>query len=226
MNFKKSAVIVLLSMLIQSGFIKAQESILKDLSYLYLEKLVAVAKENYPRVKIQTNQVDIAKSNLASQKASWLDPFSLSYIYRSSSTIDVVNADLLRGYQFGVSINPGTLLKKPYTIKSAKEELKIAESNQAEYDLQLEAEVKRRYLIYLQNVNILRLQTKMALDAESIFKDVKIRYEKSEVTFQDYNNASLALSTAYQNKIQAEAGLMTAKVSLEELLVKKLEEIK
>lgn len=224
---KRSAIVLLSVLLVVSGRAFSQETMLTDFSYLYLEKLVAVAKENFPKVKVFDNRTNIAKSNLASQKVSWLDPFSFSYYYRSNNNaVDLVNPALLTGYQFGISVNPGVFLRKPFTIKNAKEELKIAELDQQEYNLQLEAEVKRRYLAYLQSLKNLHLQTKIVLDAESIFKDLKIRYEKGEITFQDYNNASLALNTALQSKIAAEAALMTSKVSIEELLVKKLEEIK
>jgi len=207
----------------------AQESMLSDISYLYMEKLIAVAKENYPKNHSISNRVSIAKNNLASAKTTWLDPFSFSYLIRSNkgNNIDLENANiLLSGYQFGVSINPGVLLKKPYQIKNAREELNVALSEKEEYNLQLEAEVKTRYITYLQSLNILKLIAKNMVDIEASFKYVKAKYERSEVTFQDYNTASLSLSTAQQSKIGAEATYAMAKVSLEELLTKKLEEIK
>jgi outer membrane protein TolC len=210
--------------------IRAQDNILADLSYLYLEKLVATAKENYPRVKNFNSQVAVAKSDLAGAKVSWLDPFSFQYVFRSNdanrNVVDVKTADILDGYQFGVAINPGTLLAKPSQIKRAKEQLKIAEYNQDEYSLQLESEVKRRYFLYLQNKNSLLSNTKAFLDAEANYKNIKAKYEKAEVTFSDYNSASISYNQAVLAKIQAETNLLTAKVALEELTVKKLEEIK
>lgn len=224
MNIKKFLLLVLFFS--TRSFSYAQDSMLEGFSYLYLEKLVATAKENYPRVKFYNSQVNNAKSKLAGQKISWLEPISFSYIFRSNSTIDIVSAELFSGYQVGVSVNPGSLLQKPSQIKSAREDVKAAEYEQAEYDLHLEAEVKSRYIAYLQSLNALKLLTRSTLDAESIFRDVKARYEKNEITFQEYNNASISLTNSIQSKIQAEANMLTAKVTLEELLVKKLEEIK
>ena len=57
-------------------------------------------------------------------------------------------------------------------------------------------------------------------------RDVKIRYEKSEVTFSEYNEALLSLSSNNLAKVQAEASWLTAKAALEELLTIKLEEVK
>lgn len=195
-------------------------------SYLYLEKLVATAKENYPRIKALTSRINIAKNSLTEQKISWIDPVAFSYIFRSNTAVDIVTAELLRGYQFGVSISPGAYLKKPSTIKSAKENVKVAESELDEYQLQLEAEVKSRYIAYIQSMNSMRLAAKSAVDVESNYKDIKAKYERNEVTFQDYNAASMAYIQAMQSKIQAESTMLTAKIALEELLVKKLEEVK
>ncbi|WP_285056442.1 TolC family protein [Pedobacter ginsengisoli] len=229
MNLKKGIAIVSFVFL-STAQAKSQESMLSDFSYLYMEKLIAVAKENYPKYKTFDHQINIAKYNLNQQKSSWLDPFSFSYIYRSNSNAvnsldDNVNL-LLSGYQFGVTISPGFFLKKPSTIRAAKEELKLAQLSKAEYDLMLESEVKNRYLVYLQSYNILKIRTKAVLDVESSFKLIKARYERNEVSFQDYNNGSIALSSAYEGRITAESNLSTAKVALETLLTKKLEEIK
>lgn len=227
MNYRKSAVFILFNVLILTNISLAQETMMNDFSYLYLEKLVAVAKENYPRAKAFNNRINIAKSNISAQTLSWLEPFSFSYYFReNNNAIDIVNPALLTGYQFGVSFNPGSLFRKPFAVKTAKEELKITKLEQQEYELQLETEVKTRYLQYLQNLNNLRLQSKVTIDAESMYKNIKSRYEKGEVPLADYNNVSVSLNAAYQAKIAAEAALITSKVSLEQLLVKKLEEIK
>ncbi len=211
--------------------IKAQESVLSEVSYLYLNKLIATAKENYPRLKVFSSQVSAAKNDLSTVKASWLDPFSFQYVTRSNdqpntSPVNITTADVINGYQFGVAINPGSLLQKPSQVKKAKEQVRIAQFNQEEYNLSLEAEVKRRYFLYLQYKTSLLPITNAFLDAESNFKALKLKYERSEITFEQYNTASIAFNQATQAKIQAEVNLLTAKSDLEELTVKKLEEIK
>ncbi|MEJ7557802.1 MAG: TolC family protein [Pedobacter sp.] len=196
-----------------------------------MEKLIAVAKENYPRQKIFAQQVDLAKARLQSEKSSWLDPFSFSYNYRSNTengnNVDFQTAGiLLSGYQFGVTLSPSIFLRNPSNIKAAREDVKIAESSRAEYDLTLESEVKRRYLTYLQAFNVLKLRSKAVIDIESTFKLIKSRYERNEVTFENYNSASIAQLQAHEAKIVAEAASASSKILLEEMLTKKLEEIK
>src|SRR5690606_32241264 len=128
------------------------ENILSELSYLYMEKLIATAKENYPKYKSYSNKLIQAKNNLSQQKSSWLDPVSFSYFFRSNNnTVDLETAGiLLSGYQIGISINPGSILKRPSMIRNAREDVKISELDKKEYELQLETEVKRRYILYLQ----------------------------------------------------------------------------
>lgn len=222
---------ILVTMLTRAEQLIAQESILSEVSYLYMEKLVAEARANYPRVKNFSGQINIAKSELAGAKISWLDPFTFQYVARSNepnanALVDLQTADLLTGYQFGISISPGSLLAKPSQIKKAKEQIKIAEASQAEYFLQLEAMVKSRYIVFLQYQKSLAPVNDTYKDAQSNFNAIKIKYQKAEATFLEYNSASTSLSSALQTKLQAEANYLNAKVSLEELTVKRLEEIK
>ena len=46
----------------------AQQSIIPDISYLFLEKLIATAKQNYPRVKQLNINKDIAEFNVKTTK--------------------------------------------------------------------------------------------------------------------------------------------------------------
>jgi outer membrane protein TolC len=233
MKLRKSALLSLLLMftIIPSGTLCAQGSLLTDVSYLYLNKLIATAKENYPRLKVYSRQIAAAKNDLSGVKTSWLDPFSFQYVTRSNdqantTPVNITTADILTGYQFGVSINPGSLLLKPSQVKKAKEQVKIAELNEAEYNLTLETEVKRRYFLFLQYKNSLVPATNAYLDAESNFNALKNKYQKSEITFEQYNAASMAYNESVQSKIQIETNYLTSKAELEELTVKKLEEIK
>jgi len=236
MQNKKKALSLILAILTLIGLssigkTSAQETnLLSDFSALYLEKLIAAAKENYPRLKNFNSQVSAAKYDLSTIKSSWLEPFSFQYVTRSNQTntnsVNLTTADILSGYQFGIAINAGSLLSRPSQVKKAKELVKIAEFSLAEYNLQLEAEVKTRYFLYLQNKTALSSTVNAFLDAENNFKNARIKYEKSEITLEQYNTASIAYNQANLAKIQTEANFLISKATLEELTVRKLEEIK
>ena len=59
---------------------ETQVSLLEDISYVYIEKLIAVAKENYPRVKTHDSRIAIADAAVTIAKLSWLSPLSISYV--------------------------------------------------------------------------------------------------------------------------------------------------
>lgn len=206
--------------------VKAQDTMIDQVSYLYLEKLIAVAKQNYPHVKSVQAQTEIARNNVTKQSLSWFNSFNYSYIYQPNTTFNVVQPTVYKGYQLGVGINLGSIITTPFNVKQAKKELRVAIEDQNEYNLTLEAEVKRRYFNYVQSLSILKIQSKALLDAQSIYKDARIRYEKSELPLTEYTQALMSQSDAGRAKIQAESAWLTAKASLEELLTIKLEEVK
>lgn len=231
MKNKKSVLLLFLLTFIKVGQSFAQESILSEVSYLYMDKLIAEAKANYPRIKRLNSEINVAKADLSSAKVSWLEPLSFQYVVRSNApntnaVVDVQTADLLTGYQFGISISPGALFAKPSQIKKAKEQVKIAESEQSEYLLQLENLVKSRYIMFLRFQKALVPINNAYANAQSDFEAIKLKYQKAEVTFLEYNSASTSLNSAFQAKIQAESDYLNAKFSLEELTVTKLELIK
>ncbi|TKC09320.1 TolC family protein [Pedobacter frigoris] len=234
MNNNKSSLLSFLIFLLsitQLTSATAQESVLSEVSNLYLEKLIAAAKANYPRVRNFDSQINIAKSDVTAAKISWLDPFSFQYVTRSDNSANTVlpnvrTSDFLTGYQVGITFNPGQFLAKPSAVRKAKEQVKLAESNQAEYFLQLESLVKSRYFLYVQYQKSLLPVTNAYNDAESSFKSIKTKYQKGEATFLEFNSASTALNQAIQTKLQVEASYLSAKASLEELTVIRLENIK
>lgn len=210
------------------NFSSAQEtssSLLDEISYVYIEKLIAVAKENYPRVKTLDSKINIAKSRISSAKLGWLSPLSVSYVYSPDNTLNITNPTFFSGYQIGFSLNLSQALQTPATIKQTKEELNVEILNRDEYILSLIREVKNRYFDYLTGVKNLKTQTQNLSDSENIFNLTKHKFEKGEANLQDYNNASTGLATSRQSKIEAEAFFLKAKIALEELIGIRLEEV-
>lgn len=222
--------ITLLSILVffSLASLKAQESMLGNFSYLYMEKLIAVAKENYPRNKIFENRIDIAKKNLSIAKASWLDPISFSYSNRTNIYgIQGVDNSALSGYFLNITFAPvSVFVKKPFQVKNARTDIESANAERDEYALQLESEVKQRYTIYVQNFQTLKLVNQRLIDAEATFINMKDKYERSEISFKEFNDISTYSTSVKESKVSAEANLLTSKFQLEELLTVKLEDIK
>ena len=205
---------------------KAQESMVQDISYLFLEKLIATARENYPIIKQNRIKEETAELQVTRQKLDYFSPFNLSYITQPNNSFNSIDPRFFSGFQVGINLNIADVLQKPVNVKITKKNLEFSQQLTAQFDNNLEAEVKTRYFTYIQQLNTVKLYTKSLQDAQGLLNDLKIRYERGEVTFQNYSEGLISFSTISQSKIEAEAGYLKAKATLEELTVTKLEDIK
>ncbi|MBE9463135.1 TolC family protein [Dyadobacter subterraneus] len=222
---RQISILILLFSLTITVSSKAQESLRDEISYEYLDKLIAVAKKNYPKVKMYEARIEGGQIGIKRARLSYFDIISFSYLLSPSSTF-AANPNLLNGYQFGFFINIGSLLQKPSVIKQARTELAALTFEKEAYDLNLASEVQKRYFTYVQHLILLRIKTSSLLDSESAVKQVRYKFEKGELGLENYNNALNALSGQQQVKITAETDVLIAKSSLEELLGEKLDNIK
>jgi outer membrane protein TolC len=199
--------------------------LLPELSYPYLEKLIFSAKQHYPRVKNFDRRVNIANMNVQRAKLSWFDFFTFSAFYSPSTSVTLTNATLT-GVQVGLFINIASIIQKPLQVKQSKEELAIAKLAADEYMLTIENDVKARYFRYMQSVTTLKVRSQILIDADALYKQIKYKFERGEATFENYNTALVQLARQKQDIIEAEAAILIAKSSLEELVGLKLEEVK
>lgn len=218
-------VLVLILFLAVHNAYAQQESMIPDVSEAYLDKLVATAKANYPKVKAYAAREKSAMINVNRARMAWFDIFTFSYLYSPNNSTTIINPTLLNGYQLGLYLNVGSILAKKPSINIAKQEYNIAALERDEYDLNIKALVQQRYYKYIQEKAILRLRSQATLDAENGVKDQKYRYEKGETTMNEYNQALINYSTNAQSKVESEGAVLTAKSSLEELLGTRLEDI-
>lgn len=205
---------------------RAQEGLNEEVSYEYLGKLIDTAKKYYPRMKTYDHRINIAKSDIKKSKLAWYDIFSFSYLHSPNNSTTLVNPSLFNGYQLGLYINFGAILTKPQAVKQAKEQLAISELEKQEYHLNIEAEVRMRYFRYVSELAVLKAMNVALVDAENAMKQVRYKFEKSETTFEEYSRALLVHTDRKQSVLERQGALLEAKSSLEELTVKKLEEIK
>lgn len=219
----KAFITILFIVIVSNCF--SQETIHTELDYTFLHKLIDTAKANYPKSKTFDRKTTIAINNLKKAQLSWFDVLSFSFIYSPGNSTSLVNP-ILSGYQAGLFVNIGALVTKPYQIKQAREELEISKLDKSEYLITLETMVKQRYFAYIQQLVILRSRAATIIDLETVVKQTRYRFEKAELGFDDYNKSVATLAEAKVKKIEAETAVLVAKASLEELVGKKLEDIK
>jgi outer membrane protein TolC len=209
----------------KSNISQAQGSMIPELSYPFLEKLIYSAKQNYPLMKANLRRVNFANYNLKKAKLSWFDFFTLSAFYSPSTSVTLTNATLT-GVQVGLFINFSNIIQKPTLIKQTREEVAIAQLTADQYAITLETDVKNRYFRYMQALSVLRIQNQNAIDIEALFKQIKFKYERGEETLENFSKLMIQNADQKQKIIDAESAALIAKTTLEELVGKKLEEIK
>ncbi|MNK87850.1 Outer membrane efflux protein [compost metagenome] len=225
---KKLVKIVLVFLLFVSVKASAQESIIGDINYADLQKYIELARQNFPKRKAIGQTVEKAKAELPITYLSYLDIFNASYFYRpeKKSVLDPINPYNVNGFQFGINVNLGNFLQKPFTTKKAKADLKIAQYEADEYELALVVEVKKRYYTYIQQVSQLKIYTESVQDNKNTAENLRRRFEKGEIPLDNYNQSRINLTSANTAKIQTEVNLLSAKDSLEEIIGVKLSDVK
>jgi len=197
-----------------------------DVDTAYLQRLVDTAKRYFPKLNTFDHQYLSAQANLKKMKMAWFDVFTFTYLYSPNNSTTLANPSLLNGYQLGVVFSVGQLFRTGPQIRQAREDAIVIQSLKAEFLQNLEMEVKNRYFVWIQNKVVVRVQTHAALDAENMMKEAKYRFEKGEVPFETYSNALITFTQVQQRILDAEGQILIAKARIEELTVKKLEEIK
>jgi outer membrane protein TolC len=225
---KKLLQIGLASLMFISADAVAQESVIPEINYADIQKYITLAKKNYPKRKIFEAQKEAIKTGIPIAQVSYLDIFNANYFYRpeNKAVLDPINPYNVNGFQFGINLNLGNFLQKPFMVKRAKAEYKVAQLEAEEYDIQLEREVKTRYYDYIQQVSQLKINTQAAQDNKGVAESLRNRFEKGQITIDAYNQSRIAASASSSAKIQVEIEYLKAKDALEEIIGEKLADVK
>jgi outer membrane protein TolC len=206
----------------------AQETIISDINQADLEKYIQLAKQNVPKRKILMAKNESLKAAIPQASLSYLDLFSASYFYRPSDKLAIspTNPYIVNGIQYGISLNLGSFLQKPFAVKKAKQDYKVAQLEEQDYDIQLALEVKKRYYDYIQTLAMLKINSQSAIDSKGVAESLRYKFEKAEITLDTYNQSRVAQTTSLTAKIQSEVAYLRAKDLLEEMIGQKISDVK
>lgn len=225
---KKLSTLILILISLFSLKASAQETILGDIDRVQLDKYIKLAIVNFPKKKIAEAQMESAKTAIPISQLSFLDIFNASYFYRPNdrASINVNNPYTVNGFQFGVNLNLGNFLQKPYMVKKAKADFKVAQLQSQDFNLLLETEVKKRYYTYILAGNQLKNDTEAAQDNKNIAETSRSRFEKGEISLDTYNASRMLSSRSNTTRMQTELNYLVAIDALEEIIGMKLSEVK
>lgn len=191
------------------------------------EKLVQLAWKNSPANRVLFHQRNAAEFDMQQARWSFLD---------NLRAVGNINDIVLEGreeetnrffplYNLSATVSVGMFVNIPLETKKRREQVYIAEANINQQKILVRAEVLRRHEIYLQNKEIMRIQTETTEDAYSRFLIAEESFTNGEIDLEVYNTALERYNNEQNNKIRAQAELRIAEINIEELIGVKLEDV-
>jgi outer membrane protein TolC len=192
---------------------------------VYIEKLVSLAWENYPKNKSFENKRVEAFEKVKLSRNSWMNNLNLFTSFNSNNNTQTQNFAIVPNLGMGLSLNVGSIYSLHGNVKIAKEELKIAENDINAQKLYIRSEVISRYNAMKLSMDLLRFQTEAAEEMRMTVAMVKAKFQKGEISIEEYNKAFAAFTVTMERAITSESNYKTTKANLEELLGIHLEQI-
>lgn len=187
-----------------------------------------LAWQNYPLNSVKQHNETKAYYNMKHTQFAWTDDiisqFNLNEANINPAATGGINLFYPR-YLFGVRLTLGTPILRPLAAKRAKEEYKAA---MAETDLQkalLRSEVARRAEQYRLAKRLLKIKTQAFEESSSMLILAKKRFQKNEISYEEYNRFNLANFSMMESMYAAEAQHNITKTELEVLIGAKLEDL-
>ncbi|MFQ3576672.1 MAG: TolC family protein [Cytophagales bacterium] len=208
--------------------LKAQNELFVDSTEFVMNLFFELAWQNYPLNSVKKHNETKAYYIMKHTQFAWTDDiisqFNLNEANIDPAATGGINLFYPR-YLFGVRFTLGTPILRPLAAKRAKEEYKAA---MAETDLQkslLRSEVARRAEQYRLAKRLLKIKTQAYEESNTMLILAKKKFQKNEITYEEYNQFNLSNLTMLENMYAAEAQHIITKTELEVLIGAKLEDL-
>jgi outer membrane protein TolC len=193
---------------------------------------VQLAWQNYTENRNFELNILAADKAIGLAKAGWLDLLSLQLNVNSRTIgsfgqfrVDDADNQFFPWYNIGLNLSPSRFITTPAEIKLAQFDYEQSVNNLHTQKLRIRAETLTRYEVYRHNLEQLKVISENYETANSTFILIRERFNKGESTLEEFNAASLARIGALTGKMGGELQVRLAKISLEELLGVKLEDV-
>jgi outer membrane protein TolC len=192
------------------------------------EKLVQLAWKNMPSNAVLQTTKEVAELRVTQAKWSWLDQI------RATGNLNefTINPDanpngnnFFPRYNFGVAIPLGIFISTPTESRIAMKQLKVSEYQINQQKLTVRKSVLTAYQNYLMFDEILKIKTDLVEDEYANLLVMEEKFQKGEVTLEQYKAVSRTYNLEVEEKIQTNNRLQNAKLELEMLIGMRLEDV-
>lgn len=192
----------------------------------YIAKLEELAVTYYPQNDYFRGKVGSSEEGVFQSKWSWLNTLNLTYQYNPKQSQDPNTNAVLPVFGIGVTVNIGNIVLTPSRISQAQDELRAAKASLESQLAFVRAEVRRRFAKYTQSLDLLKIRVRAVNDSESEVEYIKHKFEKGETNIDEYNKVLRSYTDNLQGKVVSEGDVLYTKVTLEEMIGTKLEDVK
>lgn len=230
----KSAYLFLGCYILSAFCTKAQNNIQRnaseiDSTSIVVEKLFELAWAHYPQNRVKEHQAKQAYYSMKNTQFSWTESLVGQFNLNEANINPFSNGNsnvFYPRYLVGLRLSLSTFVKDPIEMKKAKEQYKASLS---ETDLQkvlLKGEIARKLESYRLSKKIVMLKTHAWEESLTLQQVIKQKFQKNEITLEEYNSATIAHLGLTESKLTAESDFNQSKIDLETLIGVKMESLK
>lgn len=191
------------------------------------EKLVQLAWKNHPANKIVYHNLNVARYETKVASAEWLNTIRLSgNLNEFNIDGDNVRSQFFPRYNVGVVIPLGIFVSTPAQVRRGKELEEIAAHNINAQKLAIRATVLKLYNDYLMHREIFNIRTQELEQTSTNFAVLEQRFKAGQEAYERYSAGLASLNQVKIARVEAETNFVNSKVSLEEYIGVRLEEVK
>ena len=214
--------------LVQLAWMNLPENHVYEEEIKIAEEELKITKKDWLKdlqLTFNLNEANISSTSGGGTRTNTVTTFEtvddLTTTKRETTTIEPVPEQtnvFFPRYNLGASFNIGTFATMKSRKKIKESAIEIAEHRLNNQKLAVRAEVLSRYQKLLLAVEILKTRTQIEQDAQSNFLLISQLYKTDEKSFEDYNEANTAYTTAMESRMKAETEVEIAKYDMEALI--------
>ncbi len=129
-----------------------------------------------------------------------------------------INVNNFPRYNFGLTLNLGSLLTRGKEVDIAEERLFIEQLNEDQGKFDVRGEVYKAYLVYTQSIESLKVVTRQEQTAADLYDLMKTRFKNGSVDFDDFNQSQDAYGRALGALTTAQEKVALAELEIQQLI--------
>lgn len=189
-------------------------------------RLVALALQ-YPHYEALGHQVAATRSQLALAKRTWFNLLTLSLNYNDQTFAKQANnvGYVYPKYYFGLTLPIGLFFTMGPQIRTARENMRVAQANQEEAARQLKMDVLSKYKTYRNYEALILLQNTIVLDQQAALTQVETKFRDGTTTIDQFNSANKAFGEEKAKLLNLQLSQDLVRLDIERLIGASLDSV-